>query len=368
VGETRASMNTQSTYMQWAKKRPKVKYDLALSGILNLPFPELEATIDDIDLNGDNSYGYKPLVNAIAEHCHISPECVVTISGGTSMANHLAMAAAIEGGDEVLIEQPTYEPLLALAEYFGLQVNRFSRAFENSLQIDLDELQAKISSRTRLIVLTNLHNPSSALVDEATLRRTGEIADSVGARVLVDEVYLEAMFEKAPRSAVHLGPQFIATSSLTKGYGLHGVRCGWILAEPELAEKMRLLHDIFGAVAPHPAEQLSVLAMRKLPKFIARAKNILESNRAVLNDFLDSREELTAARSEIGTTSFPRLEKGNVDGLWTLMNEKYDTAFVPGRFFESPQHLRIGMCAEPEQFSKGVRRLGQALDELGNSS
>ena len=168
--------------------------------------------------------------------------------------------------------------------------------------------------------------------------------------MLVDEVYLEAMFEKAPRSSVHLGPQFIATSSLTKGYGLSGLRCGWILAEPELAERMRLLHDIFGAVGPHPAERLSVLAMQKLPKFIARAKNILETNRAVLNDFLDSREELTASRSEFGTTCFPRLEKGNVDTLWTLLNEKYETAFVPGRFFESPQHLRIGMCAEPELF------------------
>src|SRR5580765_7954743 len=108
-------MNTQSTYMQWAKKRPKVKYDLALSGILNLPFPELDATIDDIDLNGDNSYGYAPLVDALAAHCDVPCENVVTISGGTSMANHLAMAAAIEHGDEVLIEQPTYEPLLALA-------------------------------------------------------------------------------------------------------------------------------------------------------------------------------------------------------------------------------------------------------------
>lgn len=357
-------MNTQSTYMQWAKKRPAVKYDLALSGILNLPFPELEASIEDIDLNGDNSYGYRPLIEAIAGHCHVAPESVVTISGGTSMANHLAMAAAIEPGDEVLIEQPTYEPLLALAEYFGLQVKRFSRRFEDNFQIDLDELQAKVGSRTRLIVLTNLHNPSSALVDESTLERIGEIAERAGARVLVDEVYLEAMFDKPARSCVHLGPQFIATSSLTKGYGLSGLRCGWILAEPELAEQMRLLHDIFGAVAPHPAERLSLLAMRKLPKFIERARSILETNRVVLNDFLDSREELSTARPEIGTTCFPRLEKGNVDSLWTLLNDKYETAFVPGRFFESPQHLRLGMCAAPELFATGVQRLGKALDEL----
>ena len=356
-------MKTESTYMQWAKKRPKVKYDLALSGILNLPFPELDATIADIDLNGDNSYGYAPLVEALAGHCGVPLENVVTISGGTSMANHLAVAAAIEHGDEVLIEEPTYEPLLALAEYFGAKVKRFSRKFENQFQIDVDELESKVSNRTQLIVLTNLHNPSSSLIDEDTLRRLGEIAGKVGARVLVDEVYLEAMFEQAPRSAVHLGPQFISTSSLTKGYGLSGLRCGWILAEPELAERMRLLHDIFGSLAPHPTERLSVVALQKLPKFVDRAKNILETNRAVLHDFLDSREDLNAVRSDQGTTCFPRLMKGSVDRLSDTLHER-DTAIVPGRFFESPQHFRIGMCAEPDLFKIGVERLGAALDEL----
>ena len=357
-------MNTQSTYMRWAKTRPKVKYDLALSGILNLPFPELEAKIEDIDLNGDNSYGYGPLNDAVAEHCNVPRESVVTISGGTSMANHLAMAAAIEHGDEILIEQPTYEPLLALAQYFNASIKRFSRPFENDFLVDLDELAGEVTSQTKLIVLTNLHNPSSAITDEATLRQIGGIAETVGARVLVDEVYLEAMLENAPRSCIDLGPHFISTSSLTKGYGLSGLRCGWILAEPELAQRMRLLHDIFGSLAPQPAERLSVLALRKLPKFIARAKNILESNRAVLNDFLDSREELKTARTNHGTTCFPLLLKGRVDDLCDLLHEKYDTAVVPGRFFESPQNFRIGMCAEPEFFKMGVERLGHALDEL----
>src|SRR3954466_7345286 len=167
-------MNTQSTYMQWAKTRASVKYDLALSGILNLPFAELEARIEDIDINGDNSYGYQPLVDALAEHAGVAPDCVVTISGGTSMANHLAMAAAIEHGDEVLIEQPTYEPLLALAEYFGAVIKRFARRAEAGYRVDLADLESQISPRTRLIVLTNMHNPSSSLIDEPTLRRIGE--------------------------------------------------------------------------------------------------------------------------------------------------------------------------------------------------
>ena len=357
-------MNTQSSYMQWAKTRPKVKYDLALSGILNLPFTELEARIEDLDLNGDNAYGYGPLIDGLASHCGVSRECVVTISGGTSMANHLAMAAALEYGDEVLIEQPTYEPILAVARYFGAEIKRFSRSFENNFRVDVGEMAGQITARTRLIVLTNLHNPSSALVDDETLRRIGELARSVGARVLVDEVYLEAMFEAAPRSSFHLGPEFIATSSLTKGYGLSGLRCGWVLAAPEMALQMRLLNDLFGAVGPQPAERLSVIALAKLPKFITRAKKILESNRAVLNEFFDSREELRVARTDSGTTSFPLLMKGRVEDLCDLLHEKYDTAVVPGCFFESPQHFRIGMCAEQELFNEGIQRLGAALDEL----
>src|ERR1700730_16595042 len=213
-------MNTQSIYMKWAKTRPKVKYDLALSGILNLPFVELGATIEDLDLNGDNAYGYQPLIDALAAHCQVERESVVTISGGTSMANHLAMAAVLEHGDEVLIEEPTYEPILAVARYFGAEIKRFPRLFEHGYRMDVEEIAKQIAPRTRLIVLTNLHNPSSVLVDEETLRKIGELAREAGARVLVDEVYLEAMFEAAPRSSVHLGPEFIATSSLTQGYGL----------------------------------------------------------------------------------------------------------------------------------------------------
>src|SRR5712664_4192108 len=246
-------MKTQSIFMHWAKTRPRVKYDLALSGILNLPFAELNVELKDLELHGDNAYGYRPLVEALAAHRRVAPENVVTISGGTSMANHLAMAALIDHGNEVLVEHPTYDPLLAVAQYLGANIKRFPRSFQNGFKIDIVDLEKQITARTRLIAITNLHNPSSALVDNATLRKIGDLARVTGARVLVDEVYLEAMFENSPPSAISLGPEFVATSSLTKGYGLSGLRCGWILADPDMAQRMRLLHDVFGAVGPHPS-------------------------------------------------------------------------------------------------------------------
>ncbi len=357
-------MKGQSDFMHWAKTRPKVTYDLALSGILNLPFAELDVKLSDLELHGDNAYGYRPLVDALAQHRQIPAENVVTVSGGTSMANHLAMAALLEHGDQVLIEQPTYDPVLAVAEYLGAKIKRFPRRFEDRFKIDIDDLEKQITPRTRLIAVTNLHNPSSALVEETTLRKIGEVARGVGAHVLVDEVYLEAMFENSPRSAVSLGPQFVVTSSLTKGYGLSGLRCGWILADPELAKKIQRLDDIFAASAPNVMERLSVSALNQLPKIAARAKAWLETNRHMLNNFFKTRDDVDVVPTKFGTTSFPRLRHVDADQLCGLLIEKYETAVVPGRFFESPNHIRIGLCCQPENFREGITRFGNALDEL----
>jgi len=356
-------MTKQSEFMHWAKSRPRVKYDLALSGILNLPIGELDFESKDLELHGDNAYGYRPLVEALAKHRHVAPESVVTVSGGTSMANHLAMAALIEPGNEVLIEQPTYDPLLAVAEYLGAKIKRFPRRFEDGFKINIDALEKQITNQTRLVVLTNLHNPSSALVDEVTLRKVGDLARNAGARVLVDEVYLEAMFGDAPPSAISLGPEFVVTSSLTKGYGLSGLRCGWIFAEPNLADKIRRLDDIFGASAPFVMERLSISAIAQLPKISARAKSMLEANRKMLEAFFQVRDDVEVVPTKFGTTSFPRLPKVDVETLYALLIDKYETAVVPGRFFESPQDIRIGMCCDPQLFKAGVERLGKALDE-----
>jgi aspartate/methionine/tyrosine aminotransferase len=218
-----------------------------------------------------------------------------------------------------------------------------------------------------LIVITNLNNPTSELTDNDTLKQVGEIARRVGARVLVDEVYLDALFERTPPSAFHLGNEFVVTNSLTKVYGLSGLRCGWIVAEPELAQRLWRLNDLFGSVAAHPAELLSVLALDNLGRVSARARSILEANNRVLNEFYSTRKDLDAIPHEFGTTSFTRLRKGNVDEFCGLLSEKYETSVVPGRFFEMPQHFRIGLGGEPETLREGLERLGRALDEWGRS-
>ena len=372
---TRPAQAMSSAYIEWAKLRSHARYNLATSGVMNFPLCELGASWDSLEISGASYYGYEPLNAALAAKCGVVKECVVA-AVGTSQANHLAMATVVAPGDEVLIEHPAYDTMLGVAHHLGAQVKRFARRHENAWRIDIAEVERLVSPRTRLIVLTNLHNPSGAHTDEATLRALGEIARGVGARVLVDEVYLEMIEVQQPsslpagaaRSAFHLGPEFIATSSLTKAYGLSGLRCGWILAEPELAHRIWRLNDLFCNIPAHIPERMSVLALQKLPQIAAQSRALLDANWKLLAQFLDAHPQLEVARPLCGTTVFPRLNTGSaetaenrVEQLCATLREKYETSVVPGRFFDLPQHFRIGIGGATADVAEGLSRLALCL-------
>jgi aspartate/methionine/tyrosine aminotransferase len=349
-----------SDYMQWSKTQSYARFNLATSGVAPLPLRELPIDPNELEINGDNSYGYAPLQQAIAAHHRVDPDCVVE-SEGTSMANHLAMGAILESGDEVLIEYPAYGPILDVAHYLEANVKRFRRAEENGWAIDPAEVRRCITPKTRLIVITNLHNPTSVLTPESVLLEIGDTARSVGALVLVDEVYLDAVYENTPRTSLHLGPEFVVTSSLTKVYGVSGLRCGWILAQPDLAWKMRLLNDLYSATPVHPGELLSVAVFEHLDSVRERARRIVEADRKLLRDFLKQQSALSAVETKWGTTSFPRLVNNKTDAFLERLRSKFDTSAVPGRFFEMPDHFRIGMGVDMAMFAEGLTRIGRAL-------
>jgi len=349
-----------SDYMHWSKTQSRARFNLATSGVAPFPLRHLPINLDELEINGDNSYGYAPLQQAIAAHYGVDPDCVVE-SAGTSMANHLAMAAIIEPGDEVLIEHPAYGPILDVAHYLQANVRRFTRAEENSWAIDPHEVRRCTTPKTRLIVITNLHNPTSVLTPESVLREIGDIASSVGALVLVDEVYLDAVYENKPRTSFHLGQEFVVTSSLTKVYGVSGLRCGWILAQPDLAWKMRRLNDLYAATPVYPGEQLSVAAFQHLKLLRERARRIVEADRKVLHGFLAQQSGVSAVQTDWGTTSFVKLRHGSADIFLERLRSEFDTSAVPGRFFEMPDHFRIGMGVNTEMFGEGLNRIGRAL-------
>jgi hypothetical protein len=351
-----------SDYMHWAKFKPAVRYQLTGSEVPHFRMDSLPISIADLDLDGASHPRYAPLRQAIARRYGVSVDQVVA-ADGTSMANFLAMAALISPGEEVLVEQPTYELLLGAASFLGADIKRFERKSADGFRLDPAHVESMVSDRTRLIVITNLHNPSSALATEDELRSIGRLAARVGARVLIDEVYLDSAVPPR-RSAVHLGPEFVCTNSLTKVYGLSGVRCGWILAEPDLAERMWRLNDLFGVNQAHPAERLACIAFDHIDEVIGDNPAMLAANRRRWNELVQARADLQCMPAEHGITAFPRWIGGDTERLNDHLHDQHDTAVVPGRWFEMPEHFRVGFGMSTSEFEAALDRLRAGLDNL----
>jgi aspartate/methionine/tyrosine aminotransferase len=340
--------------MYWAKNQAPVRYNLGSSEVPHFSMGGWEIDPAELELDGASRYRYPPLRDAIARKTGVTPDRVV-MADGASMANMLAMAALIAPGDEVLIEHPAYEPLVAAARFLGAEVRRFTRQAP-AFALDPEAVRAAVSARTTLIVLTNLHNPTGNLAEADTLREIG----ALGPRVLIDEVYLDAA--PGQRTAALLGDAFVCTGSLTKVYGLSGLRCGWILADPDLTERIWRLNELFSVAQSHPTERLSLIALARLDEVAGDTPALLARNRALANAFFAGRDDLDVTPMVHNVTCFPRLRRGDVDALNARLRAHYDTAIVPGRFFGLADHFRVGVGGPTDMVEAGLERLGQALD------
>lgn len=352
---------TRAPYMRWAKLHEPATHDLTGSNLHPVPLEEFPEGAEALALHGPNDEGYAPLVEAIADRYDVAAERVCP-APGASGANFLAMAALVRPGETVLVERPGYDPLLGAARLLAARVRRFERRFEEGFQPDPDEVAAALDATTRLVVLSNLHNPSGVRLEPDRLRAIGRAAAGSGARVLVDEVYLETDLERRTPPAATLDDVFVSTNSLTKAFGFAGLRCGWALAAPEVAEGMRRARDAVDAVGSFPSDALSAAAFAHMDRWEARARGILEPALARLTEILDGSAAVEWVRSSGGPGGFPRLR--GVDDAGPFVRralEEHGLGLVPGRFFEADAHFRVAIAGEPARTAAALDRLEEAL-------
>ena len=347
-----------------------VRYNLSESGVHPVPLEELVSDPMDrdallkLELGYSQSNGTPELRSLIASMYPGAGEQNVIVTTGTSEANFLASWVLTEPGDEVVMMTPNYMQLWGLVRGFGADVKRFNLIEELEWAPDLDQLEASVSPKTKLVAICNPNNPTGAILTEAEMTRIVEAARRVGAWVLADEVYRGAEISgKTTESFWGKYDKMIITSGLSKAYGLPGLRIGWIVSNPELVAKAWSYHD-YTTIGPSAASDLLArVALRpeNREKLYSRTRKIIKANYSVISDWIARQGTLfSVIPPKAGAIAYLRysLDANSFDLIERLRKEK-SVLIVPGDHFFMDRHLRIGFGSQPE-------RLREALDLISD--
>ena len=356
-------MVRRTNYLHWAYDHVgRSDLDLASSGIL--PFgegvlPPLEGPVD--------ARAYGALVEAIAAFNQVPEACVVPTLG-TSHALFVAMSALVSPGDEVLVEAPTYEPLVAVPEQLGARVVTFERRPEARYLLEPNQIAAKMSERTKLVVVSNLHNPTGVHTPLEVLGDIAALCAERGCTLLVDEVYAPFADLQKPAhatSAARLGANVVCVSSLTKCWGAGPHRVGWVTGSGTVIDACRthLVTTLGHLPVGHAAR--GVHLFRHLDVLTARAERDLAKKRDRVGAWMASRRDLSWSAPEHGLFGFATRTKGTEEDLRERIERgqrERGVLVVPGVFFGVNHGFRLAWSLPDEKLGDALTKLGEVLD------
>ena len=306
------------------------------------------------------------VVDALATRYAVPAEQVLPTTGATS-ALSLIYRTFLKPGDRVLVETPGFDLFGDIGRAFGAEVDHFARSGED-FAIDEAEIAARLTPRTRLVVLSDLHNPSGMQLGAGAIARIAEIAARAGAHLVVDEVYGDyADRDARAGSAVHLSPNIIAVNSLTKIYGLSSLRCGWIIAAPRLLTPIRHVNDRFEFGVSKLSHAVAALVFEHQDRFDDYSRGVIAAARPIVEaHFAGWRDAglIEGRLPRFGCISFPRL--AGIDDTIAFsawLADKFGVIVAPGEFFGAAGHVRIGHAHAPDTLEYGLDRFQEGLRE-----
>ncbi|MDP9469609.1 MAG: aminotransferase class I/II-fold pyridoxal phosphate-dependent enzyme [Chloroflexota bacterium] len=359
----------------------KVAYDIAESGICPMttadllgimPAEERERTLADL-LNLPLGYSEAPgsldlrsLLAATYENT--GPEHILVTTGAIE-ANFLLLNVLLEPGDHVVAVEPAYQQLGAVARAIGCEVTPWRLRPETGFRYDLEELEGLITSRTRLIVVNTPHNPTGAMLSDAELGRIYDLAVARGARLLSDEAYRWLEIPGGERLAAPIrnrGDAGISVGTLSKPFGLPGLRIGWMAAPADLVAACWAMRDYVSLSPGKLNDALAVLALRHRDRLVERTQSIVTQNLATAEAWFAAHADMVAWTPPRGgllallhyALDIPSLELAN------RLAEEYSVMLAPGSAFGLEHTLRIGIGQAPLIFATGLERTAACFADL----
>lgn len=364
-------------YMAWAQSVPAgARYNLTASGMADATETgvDSEAWSDQLSVAelGKRSTAWesvRELSEAVAARYGVEPS-QVSLSLGASQAILHTLMALVRAGDHVIVERPTYEALHRVPEILGATVSRIERKFEDGWQVVPERLAQLLTSRTRAVILTNLHNPSGVALDVDTISAVADLAARVGAMVLVDEVYLDYGFSVDTDANVQpvcrVAPNGISWSSSTKAFGMAALRSGWIVsADPDAAKAIRMATDYLHVYPPACSALLGRRVLDRAQVLQQHAASVAQAGRKIVQRWVDAEQRVAWVAPQFGITGLVRLPHLMQDGPFVEhLRARYDTQVVPGSMFDAPGFVRVSYGVEAQTLEQGLANISAALDDM----
>ncbi len=362
-----------------------VKYDIAESGIFPLTMNDLlsfeppeqrEETLGrllDLRLGYSEAAGTLELRRLIAEtYDHCEPENILVTTGAIE-ANFLLFNVLLNPGDHMIAPYPAYQQLYSVPRAIGCEVSLWKVGPENGFRYDVDELEKLVTPKTRLIVVNSPHNPTGAILSSEDARRVYALAESAGATVMSDEAYRWLTIpggDTLMPPMFNLGRSGISVGTLSKPFGLPGLRIGWITASKEVVAQCWGMRDYITLSPGRLNDALAVLALKHRDRILERNAGIISANLATANAWVAQHSDRLSWKAPRGgllallryQMDIPSFELAN------KLAEEYSVMLAPGSAFGYEHHLRIGIGQNPPVFKEGLARAAACFAQVRVSS
>lgn len=348
----------------------KLKYNLTESSFRDMRFGDLKLNLNKITLCYGDHLGHVGLRKMIATDYQVKPEHILLVPGAA--AGLFIVATSLLGKeDRILVVYPNYGTNLETPRALGVAVDRHEVTFENQWQINIEKMISQITPKTKLISITHPHNPTGTRVSLTTLQKLIAICEAKKIFLLVDETYRDMDFSKDPLPpAASLSTQVISVSSLSKTYGLPGIRMGWIATKNStIFEKFLAAKEQIFLTGSMLDEEVAYQFLLKKKHFFPAIKKQIKSHQKIVMEWLDREKELECIRPEAGVVCFPRfksLPKEKWDLFYRTLNETYGAFVGPGHWFlMEKRYFRLGFgWPTTKELQAGLSIISRTLSEV----
>ena len=313
----------------------------------------------------ESNWGDDQLKQLVAQYEGVATEHIIVTAGATQGFD-LVCRTMLRHGDEVIVERPGYQVLSRIVNDYGAVAKPVKRGSGTDL-LDFEEIRAACTKRTRLIAVMNLHNPTGSQLTEGFIVELGKVANSVGATLLVDEVYRDFLPD-TERRRLSREPQtgVVRINSLAKTFGVDTLACGWLIAPAHIVS---LLHEQYARSlisVSKLALRAAVVVFNHLPEYFAHQQAVMARNTPVFDSFIaDARsmDLIRGVRPNWGPIAFIEGAGLTDDRVWPWLASTRDLLLIPGAIYGAPGSTRIGFGGDTQRLTAGLDRLLDGLQE-----